>query len=49
MTLEAMVQDERLSKPERRISSEQNFARASGIQFQNREGKQELAGRQAGE
>jgi len=42
MTIEAMVQDERRSRPGHRIFLGQNFARASGIQFQNREGKQEF-------
>ena len=42
MTLEAMVQDRKAIQAGTSHFLGQNFARASGIQFQNREGKQEF-------
>src|SRR6202048_2007215 len=42
LTLEAMVQDRKASQAGTSNFLGQNFARASGIQFQNREGKQEF-------
>jgi prolyl-tRNA synthetase len=42
LTLEAMVQDRRAIQAGTSHFLGQNFARASGIQFQNREGKQEF-------
>src|SRR5437773_6430908 len=42
LTLEAMVQDRKAIQAGTSHFLGQNFARASGIQFQNREGKQEF-------
>src|SRR2546430_6559842 len=42
MTIEAMVQDRKAIQAGTSHFLGQNFARASGIQFQNREGKQEF-------
>src|SRR5947208_11606306 len=42
MTIEAMVQDRKAIQAGTSHFLRQNFARASGIQFQNREGKQEF-------
>src|SRR5438046_7679127 len=42
LTIEAMVQDRRAIQAGTSHFLGQNFARASGIQFQNREGKQEF-------
>src|SRR5207237_6365576 len=42
LTLEAMVQDRKAIQAGTSHFFGQNFARASGIQFQNREGKQEF-------
>src|SRR6266403_2251589 len=42
MTIEAMVQDQKAIQAGTSHFLGQNFARASGIQFQNREGKQEF-------
>src|SRR5947208_13803009 len=42
MTIEAMVQDRKAIQAGTSHCLGQNFSRASGIQFQNREGKQEF-------
>ena len=42
MTIEAIVQDRKAIQAGTSHFLGQNFARASGIQFQNREGKQEF-------
>src|SRR5437588_8905282 len=48
MTIEAMVQDRKAIQAGTSHFLGQNFARASGIQFQSREGKREFAWRTTG-